>query len=534
MILFPYPRHIRRLRYALITLVVALCAGTISSQTGAQEPASLFRLDSGPLPRFTIASRTTPVESREIEQLGGPGLVVDFEAGVSFGMNNAVDLDWSDFETLNFSAFNTGSETLELNLNVIFTYRTRTARPRASVPVILAPGGNRVSIDLADILVSAGQDASLAGVLRWDLLSPRDDATIFLSELTLEAGVVAGQAAVSGPSGSSNGLPSADRSTPDRPPGVAAQALAAPGAGITMPVMFDTPEADAILSRMQVYPADNAFNQSVVDWPVAANSRQMIEAMGAELPLRYNPDMAFILVAPGQPRVEVAITDYPGESDAGPYPVPANLPIEGWPVAFTRGISRLSAPSLEELQRTGEGDRHAIVVDPVNRVSYEFFRMFATDDGWTAAQASIFDLTTNELRPDGWTSADAAGLPIFPAVVRHDEIQKGEITHALRVTFPRTRRAYVAPATHFASRLTDPDLPRMGERIRLRSDFDTSGFSAPVRTLLVALQRYGMLVADNGIAWAVSVTPDPRIPDLHAELRRVRGADFEVVVTPEP
>src|SRR5205085_4803778 len=134
-----------------------------------------------------------------------------------------------------------------------------------------------------------------------------------------------------------------------------------------------------------------------------------------------------------------------------------------------------------------------------------------TNAGWQAAQASVFDLKTNKLRPDGWTSADAAGLPIFPAVVRYDELQRGMVEHALRVTVRRTRRAYVHPATHFASRLNDPNLPRMGERIRLRKDFDLGRFSPPARTILEALKRHGMLVADNGIEWAVSVAPDPRI-----------------------
>jgi hypothetical protein len=136
------------------------------------------------------------------------------------------------------------------------------------------------------------------------------------------------------------------------------------------------------------------------------------------------------------------------------------------------------------------------------------------------------------LRPVGWTSADAAGLPIFPTVIWHDELKRGLVGHAMRVTVRRTRRAYVHPATHFASRLTDPNLPRMGERFRLRSDFDVSGFSAQTQAILKGLKKYGMLVADNGIDWAVSCTPDPRIPLLHEELRNVQGADFAVVVPP--
>jgi hypothetical protein len=178
------------------------------------------------------------------------------------------------------------------------------------------------------------------------------------------------------------------------------------------------------------------------------------------------------------------------------------------------------------------GDRHAIVVDPVNRMLYEFYQMRRTETGWEASQASVFDLKSNRQRPAGWTSADAAGLPIFPAVVRHDELKRGLVEHAMRVTVTRTRRAYVYPATHFASRLTDENLPRMGERLRLRQDFDLTGFSAEVQALLKGLKKYGMFVADNGIDWAISVAPDPRLPVLHAELRKIKGADFEVVVPP--
>jgi hypothetical protein len=191
---------------------------------------------------------------------------------------------------------------------------------------------------------------------------------------------------------------------------------------------------------------------------------------------------------------------------------------------------------LVEVQRRPtkyEGDRHAIIVDPTNRMLYEFFTFGKTSDGWAAGQSSIFDLKTNDLRPDGWTSADAAGLPIFPAVVRYDELQRGIVDHAMRVTVRRSRRGYVHPATHFASQLTDENLPRMGERFRLRADFDISEFSPPAKAILTGLKRYGMIVADNGIEWAISVTPDPRIPVLHDELRKIKGADFEVVVAPQ-
>jgi hypothetical protein len=163
---------------------------------------------------------------------------------------------------------------------------------------------------------------------------------------------------------------------------------------------------------------------------------------------------------------------------------------------------------------------------------YEFYHARKTDAGWAADQASVFDLKSNKLRPDGWTSSDAAGMPVFPAVVRYDELKRGVVGHAMRVTVRRTRRAYVAPATHFASRLTDENLPRMGERLRLRRDFDVARFSPPVRAILRGLQKHGMFVADNGIDWAISIAPDERIPVLHEDLRRVPGSAFEVVRAP--
>ena len=204
--------------------------------------------------------------------------------------------------------------------------------------------------------------------------------------------------------------------------------------------------------------------------------------------------------------------------------MPDNMPIEGWPVNYQgKGVS-LADVQADKLR---EGtDRHAIVVDPVRRILYEFYQAKRTPAGWQAAQASIFDLKTNKLRPDGWTSTDAAGLPIFPAIVRYDELERGMIAHAMRVTVSASRRAYVAPATHFASRLNDPNLPRMGERFGSAATF-RGGFSPHAQAILKGLKKYGMFVADNGMDWAISVAPDPRIEPLHEEMRHtglgVRG-----------
>jgi hypothetical protein len=300
-------------------------------------------------------------------------------------------------------------------------------------------------------------------------------------------------------------------------------------------IPFDTPEADKVLAALEVFPPDNPWNIPVDEWPLHPRSKQIVTGVGADKPLRYNPDMGFVLVPPGQKKVPLVEVEYKDESDKGPFPIPDELPIEGWPAFYKRdgGLKRLT---LDEVQRDANkqgGDRHAIVVDPTARKLYEFFSVYKTDRGWKAAQASVFDLASNKLRPAGWTSADAAGLPIFPAVVRYDELKRGKVEHALRMTVRKTKKEYVYPATHFASRLTDADLPRMGERVRLRKDFDTSKFSPEVKVILEALKTYGMFVADNGIEWAVSCTPDERIPVLHEELRKVKGSDFEVVVPPD-
>jgi hypothetical protein len=179
-----------------------------------------------------------------------------------------------------------------------------------------------------------------------------------------------------------------------------------------------------------------------------------------------------------------------------------------------------------------DGDRHVLVLDADQRVLYELYHAYRQADGsWNAHSGAVFDLTSNALRPDGWTSADAAGLPILPGLARYDEIVgEGVLDHALRFTVSRTRRGYVYPATHFASSSTDQDLPPMGLRVRLRADFDVSGFPAEVQTILRGLKKYGMMVADNGADWYVSGAPDARWDDdaLRA-LGRVKGSDFEVV-----
>ena len=286
------------------------------------------------------------------------------------------------------------------------------------------------------------------------------------------------------------------------------------------PVMFNTPEADRILAALQVFPPDSPWNEDVSKRPLLSNSKEMIASIGADKALACNLDMAFILVPGNQKRVAVKVLKYPQESDPGPFPVPENAPIECWP---------LDGRTLEDAQKAEErADRHVLVVDPVNGMLHEFWQGRRTEAGWTCSCAATFDLKTNRPRPDGWTSSDAAGLPVFPAVIRFDEVERGMVAHAMRFTVRNSRRAYVAPATHFASHKTDPDLPRMGERLRLRAGFDVAGFSPHMQAILKGLKKHGMFVADNGGDWRLSVAPDARIKGLD-EFKRVKGSDFEVV-----
>jgi hypothetical protein len=303
----------------------------------------------------------------------------------------------------------------------------------------------------------------------------------------------------------------------------------------TAPVLFDTPEADRILERLQIFPADNPWHEDITARPVAPDSAAIVASIGTDKALGYNLDMNFVIVPPAQRRVPVRITAYPAESDPGPFPIPENAPIENWPLAHNEDKGALPTPdtTLAQIQRHGTGDRHLILVDPANGKLHEFWQARLTDQGWEASQASTFNLRSNEMRPEGWTSSDAAGLPIFPSIVRYDEVARGRIDHALRVTVRRTRRAYVYPARHFASPRTDPSLPRMGERLRLKKTVDLSGFPPHARVVLEALKTYGMLVADNGSDWLISIAPDRRFQGLEA-LSRIKGSDFEVIVPTGP
>src|SRR6266404_953903 len=268
-----------------------------------------------------------------------------------------------------------------------------------------------------------------------------------------------------------------------------------------------------------VLPANNIWNTPVDQLPVSPNSSTYVNRIGAGSPLHpdfgsgtYNggPIGIPFITVPGTQAKYSATFLYADESDPGPYEIPLNAPIEGG--------------------SGSTGDRHAISIDINNCILYELFNAFPQTSSWKADSGAIFGLSSNALRTATWTSADAAGLPIFPGLVRYDEIAAGEIRHALRFTVPSTQRAYVWPARHYASSITDPTYPPMGVRFRLKASFDISGFSATNQIILRALKKYGMMLADNGSAWFISGAPDPGWDnsDLHI-LTTITGSAFEVV-----
>jgi len=270
----------------------------------------------------------------------------------------------------------------------------------------------------------------------------------------------------------------------------------------------------------QIFPADNAWNTKIDTLPVHARSADYIATIGTGTGL--HPDFGsgtwdggpigipFVVVPGDQAPLDVAF-DYADESDPGPYPIPPDPPIEG------------GAES--------DGDRHVLVLERDTCTLYETWNSWPQQDGsWHAGSGALFDLTSNALRPDGWTSADAAGLPVLPGLVRYEEVAGGIITHAIRFTAAQTQRAYVWPARHFASSSTDPARPPMGQRFRLKASVDISGFAEPVKVILQAFKTYGIILADNGSNWYISGAPDERWDnDMLAAMAAVHGSDFEAV-----
>ncbi len=275
------------------------------------------------------------------------------------------------------------------------------------------------------------------------------------------------------------------------------------------------------LAGCPLFPADNAWNARIDHLPVHPRSADYITTIGPGKSLHADfgsglweggpIGIPYVIVAATQPKVAVSF-DYDDESDPGPYPIPSDAPIEGGPES--------------------DGDRHILIVDRDAHKLYELYYAFPLGDGtWSAGSGAIWDLASHALRPAGWTSADAAGLPILPGLARYDEVAAGEIRHALRFTCNLTQKAYVWPARHYASSSTSPARPPMGQRFRLKGSFNLSGYPADMRVILLAMQRYGLILADNGSDWYISGVPDERWDNdvLGSTFRSLHGSDFEAV-----
>ncbi len=299
--------------------------------------------------------------------------------------------------------------------------------------------------------------------------------------------------------------------------GSAARTNARAGVDVGTPFRASAPAPPPREYGCPILPAHDPLNEEVTRLPVSPRSSQYIRSIGlhAHLHPDFGVDPAygipFAVVGPSQPRVPVTFDAYGSESNPGPYPIPPDAPVEG----------------------SGEaGDRHVLVLQRGSCRLYELWDAQRAGGGWQAGSGAVFDLRSSALRPEGWTSADAAGLPIFPLLVRHAEVAAGRIDHALRVTVPRTQRGYIHPATHFASDSADPALPPMGLRLRLKASYSLAGFHGQALVILRALKRYGLIVADNGSPWYVTGAPDPGWDeeDLR-QLERVPGFEFEAVAT---
>ena len=278
-----------------------------------------------------------------------------------------------------------------------------------------------------------------------------------------------------------------------------------------------------MIGGCQVFPADNPWNMDISSAPVHPNSSQYMSRMAAlggnqklHADFGSNPTygIPFVVVPANQPMVPITFTAYGDESDPGPYPVPLNAPVEGGANAT--------------------GDRHVLVLQQGTCKLFELYRAFQVGAGWNADSGAVFDLNSNALRPERWTSADAAGLPILPGLVRYDEVKSGKITHALRFTVSKTQKAYIHPAVHWASSITDASYLPMGARLRLRADYDISAYTGDTRVILEALKKYGMIVADNGSNYFITGATDSRWNDTDLnQLKTVPGSAFEVVYTGE-
>src|SRR5437868_12726894 len=316
---------------------------------------------------------------------------------------------------------------------------------------------------------------------------------------------------------------------------------------VTTPTLFNTPEADEIISAMQIFPVTNPWNEDISRRPLLGNSATMIAQLKTDLSssrqtLRPFYEMNYVLVPDNQARGTILFLDYPDESDLdggtfpnGSYPIPSNMPIETWPV----GTGTLTLQQWQMDATSVGGDRHGIIVAPGAGSIWETWQMKLTTSGWQASNGAKFDLNSNALRPAGWTSGDAAGLPMFPALVRYDECERGAVEHAVRLCVPKTRREYIYPANHYASSIaaTSTQYPAMGQRFRLKASFVVpSGWTIEEKAVCYALKKYGAIVADNsGGFFSISVCPDDRFSSVaFNNLSTIDVSNFDVIQTTGP
>jgi hypothetical protein len=513
-------RRVLLLIVVLAALFQARCAGVAGRSSGDPGAPAV------PPPAVTVSVSPNPASVRA-------GATQSFSATVTGSSNAAVT--WqvngvtggnSATGTINSSGVYSAPASLP-NPNTVTVQAVSAADPSASgpsvvtllnpVPVLSSVAPQSVSTGSFTLTVTGSGFVNGAQVL----LSGSALGTTFVSSNQISATGTEASAgtfaiAVMNPnpgsttSGSQNlQVTSSSGGAPPPPPGSACSAMSAGQGGS--------------LNGFVPFPADNLWNEDISSAPVDPNSTAIINFIGSTVPVHpdfgsglYNGSsigIPYLVVDSTQGPVTINFTAYGDESDPGPMPIPTTAPIEGYP-----------AP--------GSGDRHVLVLDNANCWLYELYSSYPQTDGsWDAASAAVWDLTADEQRPYTWTSADAAGLPIFAGLVRYDEVAAGQINHAIRFTLQSSQAAFTPPASHWAANSTNPLAAPMGMRMRLKASFDISGFSVTNQVILAALKKYGMIMADNGSSMYISGAPDDNWDndDLH-DLDGVTASDFEVIL----
>ncbi len=496
-----------RFRTPLMLLAAAGLIVATASAPGQAPVSKAYLLNVArcrPSPTSAPTTKPSRSSSRISRNSAGKALKVAFFKGDSVGDRVAKVKNWKPFTTLRVNVFNPGKDTVKLGLN-IFHARSTNYDTRIELPIVLEPGKNEVTIGIDELHNTNGSAPALTDIRRWYFADAEGKGpTVYFGDMVLK-GTVA---------------PAPVHGDPARLERIRAAVMPR----IDKPILFDTPEADAIVSALEVFPPDNPWNLVVEDWPLHPNSKNIIESIGANKKLRYNTDMGYVLVPPDQKKIDVKLGSASAESDKGPYPVPDNTPIEGYPI-------ELQGPDPGQVQRKDEGDidRHALIVDPTKGMLYEFYQMRKTDKGWIASGAAIFDLKSNKPRPDGWTSADAAGLPIFPATVRYDEIKRGMVEHAMRMGVGKTRAGLRLPGDalrqqgHRRKPAAHGRAPPAQEELR-HQRLLAGGAGDPEGPEKVRHVRRGQRPRLDHLGRA-----DSRIPLLHEEFSKIKGSAFEVV-----